>query len=99
MAKNTSKLGGRIWFNVILFGFMGQIAWAVENMLFNTFLYNAIYNGASQIAVDRSIDVMTAINLMVALSAFCAVGATFLFGTWSDKVGNRKRFIAFGYIL
>ena len=31
MAKNTSKLGGRIWFNVILFGFMGQIAWAVEN--------------------------------------------------------------------
>lgn len=99
MVKNTSKLGGRIWFNVILFGFMGQIAWAVENMLFNTFLYNAIYNGASQIAVDRSIDVMTAINLMVALSAFCAVGATFLFGTWSDKVGNRKRFIAFGYIL
>ena len=99
MAKNTSKLGGRIWFNVILFGFMGQIAWAVENMLFNTFLYNAIYNGASQIAVDHSIDVMTAINLMVALSALCAVGATFLFGTWSDKVGNRKRFIAFGYIL
>lgn len=99
MAKNTSKLGGRIWFNVILFGFMGQIAWAVENMLFNTFLYNAIYNGASQIAVDRSIDVMTAINLMVALSALCAVGATFLFGTWSDKVGNRNRFIAFGYIL
>ena len=99
MAKNTSKLGGRIWFNVILFGFMGQIAWAVENMLFNTFLYNAIYNGASQIAVDRSIDVMTAINLMVALSALCAVGATLLFGTWSDKVGNRKRFIAFGYIL
>ena len=99
MAKSTSKLGGRIWFNVILFGFMGQIAWAVENMLFNTFLYNAIYNGASQIAVDHSIDVMTAINLMVALSALCAVGATFLFGTWSDKVGNRKRFIAFGYIL
>lgn len=99
MAKNTSKLGGRIWFNVILFGFMGQIAWAVENMLFNTFLYNAIYNGASQIAVDHSIDVMTAINLMVALSALCAVGATFLFGTWSDKVGNRKRFISFGYIL
>ncbi len=99
MTKNASKLGGRIWFNVILFGFMGQIAWAVENMLFNTFLYNAIYNGASQTAVDRSIDVMTAINLMVALSALCAVCATFLFGTWSDKVGNRKRFIAFGYIL
>ncbi|MGN0571490.1 MAG: MFS transporter [Candidatus Fimenecus sp.] len=99
MSKNTSKLGGRIWFNVILFGFMGQIAWAVENMLFNTFLYNAIYNGASQTAVDNSIDVMTAINLMVAFSALTAVCATFLIGTWSDKAGKRKRFIAFGYIL
>lgn len=99
MEKNTAKLGGRIWFNVILFGLMGQVAWAVENMLFNTFLYNAIYNGASQSAVDNSINVMTAISLMVAFSAFTAVFATFLIGTWSDKAGKRKRFISFGYIL
>lgn len=99
MTRDTAKLGGRIWFNVILFGFMGQIAWAVENMLFNTFLYNSIYNGATQTAVDNTIDVMSAISLMVAFSALTAVFSTFLIGTWSDKAGNRKRFIAFGYIL
>ena len=99
MAEKTNKLGGRIWFNIILFGFMGQIAWAVENMFFNTFLYNAIYNGASQTAVDGSIDVMSAISIMVAASASFTVVATFLVGTWSDKAGKRKRFISFGYIL
>ncbi len=99
MAEKTNKLGGRIWFNIILFGFMGQIAWAVENMFFNTFLYNAIYNGASQTAVDGSIDVMSAISIMVAASASFTVVATFLVGTWSDKAGKRKWFISFGYIL
>lgn len=99
MAEKKSKLGGRIWFNIILFGFMGQIAWAVENMFFNTFLYNAIYNGASQTAIDGSIDVMSAISIMVAASASFTVVATFLVGTWSDKTGKRKRFISFGYIL
>lgn len=99
MAEKKNKLGGRIWFNIILFGFMGQIAWAVENMFFNTFLYNAIYNGASQSAVDGSIDVMSAISIMVAASASFTVVATFLVGTWSDKAGKRKRFISIGYIL
>lgn len=99
MAEKQNKLGGRIWFNIILFGFIGQIAWAVENMFFNTFLYNAIYNGASQTAVDGSIDVMSAISIMVAASASFTVVATFLVGTWSDKAGKRKRFISIGYIL
>lgn len=99
MPKNNAMLGGRTWFNIILFGFMGQIAWAVENMFFNTFLYNAIYNGASQEAVDGSVDVMSAISIMVAASASCTVLATFLVGAWSDKVGKRKQFISIGYIL
>ncbi len=99
MTENNRKLGGRIWFNIILFGFIGQIAWAVENMFFNTFLYNAIYNGASQTAIDGSIDVMSAISIMVAASASFTVVATFLVGTWSDKAGKRKRFISVGYIL
>lgn len=99
MAEKQNKLGGRIWFNIILFGFIGQIAWAVENMFFNTFLYNAIYNGASQTAVDGSIDVMSAISIMVAASASFTVVATFLVGTWSDKAGKRKWFISIGYIL
>ena len=99
MAEKTEKLGGRIWFNIILFGLVGQLAWAVENMFFNTFLYNSIYKGATQSAVDGSIDVMSAINLMVAASAATAVVTTFLAGTLSDKLGRRKAFICAGYIL
>nr|MDE6752925.1 MFS transporter [Eubacterium sp.] len=99
MENNKTKLGGRIWLNIILFGFMGQIAWAVENMFFNTFLYNSIYNGATQEAVNGSIDVMSAISIMVAASASFTVVATFLMGTLSDKIGKRKPFISIGYIL
>lgn len=94
-----NKLTPRIWLNLILFGFMGQIAWNVENMYFNTFLYNSIYNGASQNAVDNSVDVMTAISIMVACSAAVAVITTFLIGALSDKLGKRKVFISLGYIL
>lgn len=99
MTDKSERLGFRIWFNIILFGLVGQLAWAVENMFFNTFLYNSIYKGASQAAVDGSIDVMSAISLMVACSAAAAVVATFLAGTFSDKVGKRKVFICVGYIL
>ncbi len=92
------KLSKRLWFNFILFGFMGQIAWNVENMYFNTFLYNSVYAGASQGAIDGSISVMSAISKMVALSAATAVITTFVMGTLSDKMRKRKLFISFGYI-
>lgn len=92
------KLSKRLWFNFILFGFMGQIAWNVENMYFNTFLYNSVYAGASQAAVDGSISVMSAISKMVALSAATAVITTFIMGTLSDKMKKRKLFISVGYI-
>ncbi|MEZ3421763.1 MAG: MFS transporter [Eubacterium sp.] len=99
MQKKGSRLGAKIWLNIIIFGFIGQIAWAVENMFFNTFLYNSVYNGASQAAVNGSIDVMSAISTMVAASASFTVLATFLMGTLSDKIGKRKPFISIGYIL
>ena len=99
MQKKGSGLGAKIWLNIIIFGFIGQIAWAVENMFFNTFLYNSVYNGASQAAVNGSIDVMSAISTMVAASASFTVLATFLMGTLSDKIGKRKPFISIGYIL
>lgn len=99
MQKKGSGLGTKIWLNIIIFGFIGQIAWAVENMFFNTFLYNSVYNGASQAAVNGSIDVMSAISTMVAASASFTVLATFLMGTLSDKIGKRKPFISIGYIL
>lgn len=97
--SKPDKLGFSNWFSLILFGLMGQIAWAVENMYFNTFLYNSVYNGASQFAVDNSLDVMGAISKMVAYSALTAVVTTFLMGILSDRVNRRKWFISVGYIL
>lgn len=84
---NQNKLGKRIWFNLILFGFMGQIAWAVENVYFNTYLFN--YIGGDTTDISR----------MVSLSAVTAVITTFLMGTLSDKLNKRKTFICAGYIL
>ncbi len=97
MAK--SKMSARTWFNLILFGFMGQVAWNVENMYFNTFLCNFIYGSASPDAVSRSMSVVDAVAWMVALSAVMAVITTFIMGNLSDKINNRKIFISVGYIL
>ena len=85
MAKST-KLGKAAVFNIILFGFMGQVAWAVENNYFNTFLFNVIGGSSSDI------------SHMVAASSVVAVAATLLMGTLSDKVNKRKVFICAGYI-
>ncbi|MBQ5969327.1 MAG: MFS transporter [Clostridia bacterium] len=95
----SKKLGGRTWWNIILFSLVGQLAWNVENMYFNTFLYNEVYTGASQAAVDGTIPAMRAISTMVALSAATAVITTFLMGTLSDRLNKRKVFISVGYIL
>lgn len=94
-----SKLGKRTWFNLILFGTAGQIAWNVENMVFNTFLYNSIYGNVSdQSAIDNAIPFSTAISNMVALSAVAAFISTLLLGTLSDRMNRRKIFLSAGYI-
>ena len=93
------KLSPRLWFNIILFGMMGQIAWNIENIYFNTFLFHNIYsNGASQTAVNQAIGFQDAIKLMVALSAATAVITTFVMGTLSDRIRKRKVFISVGYV-
>ena len=94
------KISPRLWFNIILFGMMGQIAWNIENMYFNTFLYNNIYsNGATQAAVNSAIPYTSAISIMVGLSAATAVVTTFIMGTLSDRLNKRKVFISAGYII
>ncbi len=96
MEKKMSK---KLWFNILLFSLMGQVAWNVENMYFNTFLYNSVYAGASQGAIEGTMPVITAISTMVSLSAVTAVVATFIMGTLSDKLKNRKLFISGGYLV
>ena len=40
--KKENKLGLRTWMALLVFGLIGQVAWVVENMYFNVFLYNTI---------------------------------------------------------
>lgn len=93
-----NKLSKRLWVNILLFNFIGAVAWNVENMYFNTFLYNSVYQGASAEAMAGTMAPTTAISRMVALSAIAAVLTTFIMGTLSDKIRKRKIFISVGYI-
>ena len=81
--KNSKKF----FLALVIFSLTGQIAWVVENMYFNVFIYKMF--GAS--AAD--------ISLMVAASAVSATLTTLLIGALSDKLGKRKVFICGGYIL
>ena len=96
---STDKLSLVNWFNVCLFCLIGGIAWNLENMYFNTFLYNEIYATATKEAVLGAMEPSTAVSRMVALSAVTAVVTTFIMGTFSDRMKNRKVFISIGYIL
>lgn len=95
MSNNNGKLSKRIWTGILLFMFMGSLAWNVENMYFNTFLSDCVYNEG---AFGASLTLTDAINIMVTLSAITAVVTTFIMGTLSEKLRNRKAFISFGYI-
>ena len=93
------KLSKRIWLNICVFSFMGGLAWNIENMYFNTFLYDSIYGDASANALANVMAPTTAISRMVALSAITAVVTTFIMGTLSEKMKKRKVFISVGYII
>ena len=75
------------WRILILFGLIGQIAWAVENMYFNLFVFETI-------APD-----LGTVTLMVQLSGVAATVTTLVAGTFSDKLGNRRAFISWGYLI
>ena len=80
-------LSAKFWLALTIFSLTGQIAWVVENMYFNVFLYKMFHATASDISV------------MVAASAVAATVTTLLIGALSDKLGKRKLFICGGYIL
>lgn len=81
--KNTSKF----WAALTLFSLVGQVAWVVENMYFNIFIYKMFHASAE------------AISMMVSASAVSATVTTILVGALSDKIGKRKVFICGGYML
>lgn len=72
---------------MLIFGLMGQIAWVVENMYFNVFIYKMFHATAAEISA------------MVMASAVTAAVTTIIMGAVSDKVGRRKAFMSAGYII
>ena len=82
-----TKSSPKFWASLVIFSLVGQIAWVMENMYFNVFIYKMF--GASAEAISG----------MVAASAVAATVTTLLVGAFSDKIGKRKLFISGGYIL
>ncbi len=87
MGRKKNALGGRVWAALLSFGLIGQVAWVVENMYFNVFLYNTITGDTRMIAA------------MVAASAVVAAVTTLAVGALSDRLGRRKPIIVTGYLL
>ena len=81
------KLGAKFWIAMLIFGLVGQIAWVVENMYLNVFMYKMFHASAADISV------------MVSTSAIAAAATTILVGAWSDRVGKRKVFMCLGYMI
>ena len=81
------ELGRKFWAAMLIFGLVGQIAWVVENMYLNVFLYKMFHASAADI------------SLMVGASSVAATLTTILVGALSDKMGKRKVIICLGYIV
>ena len=79
--------GRRFWLALIIFSLTGQVAWVVENMYFNVFIYKMFRASAADI------------SLMVGASSVSAAATTLIIGALSDKIGRRKALICGGYIL
>ena len=81
-----TKKSGKFWLSLIIFSLIGQIAWVMENMYLNVFIYQRFRASAESI------------SLMVGASSVAATVTTLLIGALSDKLGKRKIFICGGYL-
>ena len=81
-----NKLGIRKWLAFLLAGFVGQLAWAIENNYLNLYVFFCTQE-------------YSFIPVMTALSAVTATVTTLFMGALSDRLGKRKLFISCGYII
>ena len=85
--EKAKKSRAKFWIALTVFSLMGQIAWVVENMYLNVFMYKSFNASAGDISA------------MVAASAITATLTTVFMGALSDKIGKRRLFICGGYVL
>ncbi|MBE6940097.1 MAG: MFS transporter [Ruminococcaceae bacterium] len=81
--KNSRR---KFWTALVLLGLIGQVAWVVENMYLNVFIYKMFSASAADI------------SLMVSLSAVSAAATTVLMGALCDRVGKLRTVIGLGYL-
>ena len=86
MSTEKSRDSVKLWLTLIIFGLFGQMAWMIENMYLNVFLFE----------ISPS---TTLVATMVAASAIVATIATIFMGALSDKLRKRRFFMITGYIL
>ncbi|WP_224763678.1 MFS transporter [Salinibacterium sp. ZJ70] len=82
-----TRLGARTWSAFVILGLAGQLAWTVENMYLNVFVYDTITDNPTVIAT------------LVGASAIVATLTALVVGAWSDRTGNRRTIVTAGYVL
>lgn len=87
MQLTERTLTKKVWFVFMIYGLIGQMAWTIENMYLNVYIYKTVTYDPNAIAT------------MVALSAIVATLASLTMGALSDKMGKRKRFMTLGYMI
>ncbi|MFW5713252.1 MAG: MFS transporter, partial [Brevefilum sp.] len=89
--SGNKSIKSRTWVVMLALALVGQIAWAVENSWFNTFVFDEITPDPRPVA------------WMVAASAVTATLTTIVMGTLSDRTntrwGKRRPYILIGYVL
>lgn len=83
----ATRLAPRTWSAFVVLGLAGQLAWTVENMYLNVFVFDTITDSPQVIAA------------LVAASAVVATLTTIVVGAWSDRTGRRRVLVATGYVL
>jgi MFS family permease len=78
-----TKLSKKFWVALTLFSLVGQIAWVIENMYLNVFIYDMFKASAEDIST------------MVAASAIAATLTTIFIGALSDRALTRTASLSF----
>ncbi len=96
LSNKKGRLSIRIWITIILFMFMGSIAGGVESMYLGLYLNNTVFKDGT---MGAALTLTDTINLIASLTAVVSGITTFVMGTLSEKMKNRKLFISVGFII